>query len=65
MHLLPEWHGPPRGNWLVAERLDAVRRAHGPDAVALYAGNPTAHDHGAVSIEPVSIEPVSIEAHSL
>ena len=32
---------------LAAERLQAIRDAHGPDAVAAYYGNPTAHQHGA------------------
>ena len=31
---------------LVAERLGAVRRAHGNDAVAVYQGNPTVHNLG-------------------
>ena len=30
-----------------AERLSAIRRAHGADAVGLYAGNPIVHNHGA------------------
>ncbi|MDC0745583.1 molybdopterin-dependent oxidoreductase [Polyangium mundeleinium] len=30
------------------ERLAALQRAHGPDAVAMYLGNPTAHGHGAI-----------------
>lgn len=29
-------------------RLNAIRQAHGNDAVGLYAGNPTAHNHGAL-----------------
>src|SRR5512147_2498316 len=28
--------------------LDAVRRAHGRDAVAVYMGNPIVHNHGAI-----------------
>ena len=35
---------------LVASRLDAIRRAHGPDAVAVYVGNPIVHNHGAVML---------------
>ena len=31
---------------LVASRLRAIRRAHGADAVAVYQGNPTAHNLG-------------------
>ena len=31
---------------LVASRLRAVQREHGPDAVAVYQGNPTAHNLG-------------------
>ena len=31
---------------LVAAKLRAVRRAHGPDAVAVYQGNPTGHNLG-------------------
>jgi anaerobic selenocysteine-containing dehydrogenase len=31
-----------------ADRLAEIAASHGPDAVALYAGNPTAHDHGAM-----------------
>lgn len=31
---------------LVAERLQAIRDAHGKDAVAIYQGNPTAHNLG-------------------
>ncbi|MDI1431053.1 molybdopterin-dependent oxidoreductase [Polyangium sorediatum] len=30
------------------ERLAALQRAHGPDSVAMYLGNPTAHGHGAI-----------------
>jgi anaerobic selenocysteine-containing dehydrogenase len=33
---------------LAGERLRAVRAVHGPDAVALYMGNPTVHNHGAL-----------------
>ncbi len=35
---------------LVVSRLDAVRRAHGPDAVAVYVGNPIVHNHGATML---------------
>ena len=31
---------------LVASRIDAIRAAHGKDAVAVYQGNPTAHNLG-------------------
>jgi anaerobic selenocysteine-containing dehydrogenase len=31
---------------LVASRLRAIRREHGPDAIAAYQGNPTAHNFG-------------------
>jgi anaerobic selenocysteine-containing dehydrogenase len=31
---------------LVAARLQAIRREHGPDAIAVYQGNPTAHNFG-------------------
>ena len=31
-----------------ASGLDAVRRAHGRDAVAVYMGNPIVHNHGAI-----------------
>ncbi len=30
--------------------LDAIRRAHGPDAVAVYMGNPIVHNHGAMMV---------------
>jgi len=33
---------------LVAERLSAIRAAHGPDAIAVYIGNPIVHNHGAL-----------------
>jgi len=33
---------------LVAERLLAIRREHGADAIASYIGNPVIHNHGAV-----------------
>ena len=33
---------------LVGERLRAVRDAHGPNAIATYIGNPTAHDLGSI-----------------
>lgn len=35
---------------LVAERLSAIRRQHGPDAIALYMGNPLAHNHGLLTL---------------
>ena len=31
----------------IGRRLGAIRREHGRDAVGLYLGNPTVHDHGA------------------
>ncbi|MCK5875921.1 MAG: molybdopterin-dependent oxidoreductase [Alcanivoracaceae bacterium] len=31
-----------------ATRLKAIRREHGGEAIGLYAGNPTAHNHGAL-----------------
>jgi anaerobic selenocysteine-containing dehydrogenase len=33
---------------LVAERLTAIRAAHGADAVGVYVGNPIVHNHGAL-----------------
>ncbi|MEE8580735.1 MAG: molybdopterin-dependent oxidoreductase [Myxococcota bacterium] len=33
---------------LAASRLNEIRAAHGPDAIATYIGNPTAHDVGAI-----------------
>ncbi len=33
---------------LVATRLNAIRAAHGPDAIAVYIGNPIVHNHGAL-----------------
>ena len=35
---------------MVASRLKDVRRRYGPDAVALYIGNPVVHNHGAAMI---------------
>ncbi|MBX3023516.1 molybdopterin-dependent oxidoreductase [bacterium] len=35
---------------LVAERLRAVRAAHGADATAVYIGNPIVHNHGALMV---------------
>ncbi|MFN8641492.1 MAG: molybdopterin-dependent oxidoreductase [Candidatus Binatia bacterium] len=35
---------------LVAERLRAVRAAHGADAVGVYVGNPVVHNHGALMV---------------
>jgi anaerobic selenocysteine-containing dehydrogenase len=35
-----------------AERLLAVRRAHGRDAVAVYQGNPTVHNYGSLLYAP-------------
>src|SRR5262245_43210090 len=31
-----------------ARRLHAIQEAHGPNAVAVYQGNPTVHNHGAI-----------------
>jgi len=33
---------------VVAERLGAIRAAHGADAIAVYMGNPIVHNHGAI-----------------
>jgi anaerobic selenocysteine-containing dehydrogenase len=33
---------------IVAARLKALRATHGPDAIALYLGNPIIHNHGAL-----------------
>jgi anaerobic selenocysteine-containing dehydrogenase len=38
---------------LVAGRLREIRDAHGPDAIATYLGNPTAHDYAATFYVPV------------
>jgi anaerobic selenocysteine-containing dehydrogenase len=35
---------------LVARRLTEIRAQHGADAVALYIGNPVAHNHGALAL---------------
>lgn len=35
---------------LVAGRLNEIRREHGNDAVALYVGNPVAHNHAALAL---------------
>ena len=35
-----------------AERLRAVQRAHGNDAVGFYAGNPTVHSHSTTALVP-------------
>ncbi|MBI2565598.1 MAG: molybdopterin-dependent oxidoreductase [Candidatus Schekmanbacteria bacterium] len=35
-----------------ARRIEAIRNAHGPDAVALYAGNPLAHNYSALLFGP-------------
>jgi anaerobic selenocysteine-containing dehydrogenase len=37
----------------VGERLAAVRKAHGNDAIGLYTGNPVVHDLGALAYRPV------------
>ncbi|NOZ95692.1 MAG: molybdopterin-dependent oxidoreductase, partial [Acidobacteria bacterium] len=36
-----------------ARGLDAVRRAHGPDALAVYLGNPNAHNYGTLLYVPL------------
>jgi anaerobic selenocysteine-containing dehydrogenase len=33
---------------LIGERLTAIQRVHGADSVAMYAGNPIAHNYGAI-----------------
>ena len=35
---------------VAASRLDAIRKAHGPDAIAVYMGNPIVHNHGAIML---------------
>ncbi len=35
-----------------ATRLDEIKRAHGVNAVGLYVGNPTVHNHGSISLMP-------------
>ena len=35
---------------LVGARLRAIRDAHGPDAIAMYMGNPIVHNHGAILV---------------
>jgi anaerobic selenocysteine-containing dehydrogenase len=35
---------------VVAERLTAIRAAHGADAIAVYMGNPIVHNHGAIML---------------
>ena len=37
---------------LAAERIRAVREAHGPDALAVYLGNPNVHNYGALLYGP-------------
>ena len=37
----------------VGERLAAVRKQHGNDAIGMYTGNPVVHDLGAVAYRPV------------
>ena len=45
-----EWHeiGWDEALDLTADRLAGVQRAHGPSAVAVYQGNPTVHNYGAI-----------------
>lgn len=55
----------PRGTWrevpwdeairLAAERLVAVQREHGDDAVAVYLGNPNVHSLGALTHHPTLV----------
>ena len=35
---------------LTARRLDAIRAAHGPDAIGVYIGNPIVHNHAAAMV---------------
>ena len=35
---------------VAASRLDAIRKAHGLDAIAVYMGNPIVHNHGAIML---------------
>jgi anaerobic selenocysteine-containing dehydrogenase len=35
---------------LVADRLNGIRDRHGPDALALYMGNPIGHNHGVLAL---------------
>jgi anaerobic selenocysteine-containing dehydrogenase len=51
--LIREGEGWREAGWdeamaLVADRLRAVRDAHGADAIGTYLGNPSAHDYGAL-----------------
>lgn len=42
---------------LAAERIDAIRRAHGRNAVGVYSGNPSAHNIGSAShMKPLLVE---------
>ena len=55
----------PKGTWrevswddairVAAERLAAVQRAHGDDAVAVYLGNPNVHSLGALTHHPTLV----------
>lgn len=39
-----------------AERLDAIRKRHGADAVGIYYGNPIIHNHGALSLRKALLD---------
>ncbi len=43
---------------LVAERLRAVRAAHGGDAIAVYMGNPVVHNHGALLLRQALLKAI-------
>ncbi len=45
-----------------AEGLDRVRREHGPDAVASYAGNPVVHDPGLLLFLPLLLRSLGTKA---
>ncbi|MEZ0369466.1 MAG: molybdopterin-dependent oxidoreductase, partial [Candidatus Sericytochromatia bacterium] len=38
---------------LAADRLTAIRRRYGPDAIGIYTGNPFAHNYGAMLFAPL------------
>ncbi len=43
---------------LAADRLHAIQREHGRDAVACYVGNPTVHNHGAILFAPLMLRAI-------
>ena len=47
---------------LAAEGLDRVRREHGADAVATYAGNPVVHDPGLLLFLPLLLKSLGTKA---